>query len=145
MQKFLNFKVLVDVVPTKNSEGKGVWRATSSTLKMSADGDTPDKAISQLESNLRDAENSAGMVKNVKPKVAVKESKEDEMDFVETMSKAELLDYCDKVGVDTKGLSKAELKNALREHAAKGKGNTKEEEPQDDNENSSSSDDLDFS
>lgn len=56
MIKFLKITFTVNVDVAQDENGKGVWRATSESLKLWADAETPDAAVEALHQAIQTAE-----------------------------------------------------------------------------------------
>jgi hypothetical protein len=125
-QRFLKLNVLVQLYTTKDAEGKGVWEASSKSLNMSAQDDTPDKALEALRKILVDTENHA--VRTGAKTIYVSKKKEALEEGEETLVNAkipytaeslyevnmdQLRAWAEPFGI--KGRSKEELRNALLE------------------------------
>lgn len=107
IRNFLKFSVLVEVEPVTDENGKGVWRAKSPSLKMTADADTPTGAMEKLKEQLQAAENSA--------LAATKESKVVKREELKTEVEKEEESVKELAPVDLKALGKT----ALKEYALK--------------------------
>lgn len=78
--KFLKLTFTVKCSPSVDENGRGIWKATSDSLSLVAEGETPDAAVAKLQDLIQSAESSnAREVKKVfmfKEKV-VKDEKEE--------------------------------------------------------------------
>lgn len=135
IRKFLKMNFLVEIEPCV-VDGKGVWRATSPSLKMYADADTPDSAMGKLADHLSKAENKTledrhgsrvvkrEEVKVVEPivKAETETSKELSLVDLKLLGKTELKEYATKKGyVVTSSMSKQEVIEILVGHEVENK------------------------
>ena len=113
----------------------GVWKAESETLGIYAEGETPDKAVEALGSNLQNRENQIAKDKAAKPHKNDPKPPVSELTLVAIKSAklTELQRMADVEGIPTTGVKKADLQelllNALDE---KGDGEERTEEEKED-------------
>lgn len=69
--KILKISFTIKCTVAKDEFGNNVWRATSESLKLHADGQTPDSAVAELQKAIQNAEsqNSRSVAKVFVPKV----------------------------------------------------------------------------